>query len=831
EDSSVKCIDLKRFSKEKLNHLIAGVLGEKEERAEKLTDFIMSKAEGNPFFTVTILRELVEEKALVWKEGYWQEDWDKIHALKISDNIIDLVIKRIDDLTEEQEKMLRVSAIIGREFELSLLYELLEYTSEAIIQLADELTQMQLIEHSKVKGKLLFVHDRIREAFLAKIDKKEARSIHLKIAQAIENKYQDRLQQYIYELAYHYTEGGDKEKSLEYIIPAAQKARKNYANEEAEKYYKIGIRLLEEKNKRGSSEWITANEDLSDVYLVIGKNDEGIKVVNILLRYKKDKIAKAALYRKMGLAYFRKGEYAKCEQIITSGLSLLGIKIPLKSWEVKLSVVKGLSVNLLHNFFPFIYKRKEVKEVSEKDKEIIWSYFVLNFMYAFYDLFKCVSNILNMINFTESRFGKSRELGVSIATYAGMLSVIPLFKLSYKFQLKGIQMNREIKDQWNTARSLNFLGLYYYFKGEHENCVKTSLESLEMFRKMGDLWEVAIDLNSLGHATRYLGQYEYSMGYFREYLEISQKIGDYYGESSCMSYLAFSLIEKGDFDQAEKWNKRSLKLSREKKILYNICFGFIHMGYLYLEKGDIKKAISFLEKARELYDKNQFLKDWTVCLFYLIADAYIIFHNLHASGYNSHQRKRSLKKIRKACRRAFWQTKMWVNHHGAALRVIGKYHALCNRNSKAQKYFLKSIRQTEFYKRKYETAKGYYEYGLFLRSLQKEEAQEKFQRAYEVFREIGAIKYIQLCSDILDIQVTGEDETTITSQDRLKLERKMATVLGASRNLSSILKLDELLDRIMTSTIELVGAERGALYLYPEKEEGSVRVPELELKV
>ncbi|MBU1078613.1 MAG: SpoIIE family protein phosphatase, partial [Spirochaetes bacterium] len=47
----------------------------------------------------------------------------------------------------------------------------------------------------------------------------------------------------------------------------------------------------------------------------------------------------------------------------------------------------------------------------------------------------------------------------------------------------------------------------------------------------------------------------------------------------------------------------------------------------------------------------------------------------------------------------------------------------------------------------------------------------------------------------------------------------------------SILKLDELLDRIMTSTIELVGAERGALYLYPEKEEGSVRVPELELKV
>ncbi|MCK4799323.1 MAG: SpoIIE family protein phosphatase, partial [Spirochaetes bacterium] len=44
-------------------------------------------------------------------------------------------------------------------------------------------------------------------------------------------------------------------------------------------------------------------------------------------------------------------------------------------------------------------------------------------------------------------------------------------------------------------------------------------------------------------------------------------------------------------------------------------------------------------------------------------------------------------------------------------------------------------------------------------------------------------------------------------------------VLNTGRYLSSILDLDELLEKIMDATIQLVGAERGALLLYPDKDE------------
>ncbi|MCK4799224.1 MAG: AAA family ATPase, partial [Spirochaetes bacterium] len=74
---------LQKFGHNRLNKMVAGVLGEKEEYAYQLTDYVLKKSAGSPFFAITILRELVEQKTLVWKDGKWIEDWDKINRVKI----------------------------------------------------------------------------------------------------------------------------------------------------------------------------------------------------------------------------------------------------------------------------------------------------------------------------------------------------------------------------------------------------------------------------------------------------------------------------------------------------------------------------------------------------------------------------------------------------------------------------------------------------------------------------------------------------------------------------------------------------------------------------
>ncbi|MCK4797640.1 MAG: AAA family ATPase, partial [Spirochaetes bacterium] len=162
----VNDIKLKKLDYKRLNKMIANILGEEQEKAYVLTEYILNKSEGNPFFAITILRELVEQKALIWEHGYWKEDWDKIKTIRISDNIIDMILRRIKGLSDELDRLLRIGASIGKEFEIKMLYELIDEKREAIISWIDEAENMQLLERSITKkGKVLFIHDRIREAF------------------------------------------------------------------------------------------------------------------------------------------------------------------------------------------------------------------------------------------------------------------------------------------------------------------------------------------------------------------------------------------------------------------------------------------------------------------------------------------------------------------------------------------------------------------------------------------------------------------------------------------------------------------------------------------
>ncbi len=233
-------------------------------------------------------------------------------------------------------------------------------------------------------------------------------------------------------------------------------------------------------------------------------------------------------------------------------------------------------------------------------------------------------------------------------------------------------------------------------------------------------------------------------------------------------------------------------------------------GYLENERGNYDIAARHLEEARKLHENNHFLQDFTVNVYSLLADAYM---GMGDPG---------LKRTGDTCRRALKAVKRLVNHHCSALRVNAKYFALLGRKKKAEKLFQKSIESARKISRKYEAAKSCYEYGNFLDSQnRKEAARENWRQALEIFREIGAKAYEKRCEDMLGIK--AEDKGT--TQERLTQKLELSSIISASHNLSSILDLDSLLEKIMDISIEITGAERGLLFLYPEK--GG----ELELKI
>ncbi|MBN1897988.1 MAG: diguanylate cyclase [Spirochaetes bacterium] len=817
-------IKINPFSYDRMNKMIAGLLGERESRAHDLTRYVNEKSQGNPFFAISILRELVEEKGLVWKEGYWEADWKKITRIPVSANMIDIILKRIEDLTPQQSEILYLSSVIGREFEIDMLYPLVELNKEEVVRIVDEAISMQLIQESIERGKKIFIHDKIRDAFYKKISKKRRQTLHLKVARVIEEKNKNNINEVVFDLAHHYYEGGDRDKSLQYMLPAALKARANYANEESIRYYTLGIELLEEKNKKNSIQWIKAKEGLSDQYLVTGQCDDAIKICRELLPLKEKKIEKARVYRKIGVAYFKKGDWELCENNLVEGLAMLGEKVPLKKSHIISALLRELIVHILHSLFPSLPRHR--KKVKPDDKELIWFYLTINWMYILSNILKFICSVLRTLNICESRIGKSRELGIGLGGYASLCMAIPLFKRSIKYHIRGLKLREDLRDEWGVAQSLQWLGYCYKWKGEYQKSAEYFQQSLEKFQKIGDLWEIGMVYNGLGYQYRYEGNFQKALAIFTQYLEISEKILDDYGVASCKNSMAHCYIDLEDYKTGEKLTREILALSEEKKLWIENCAANIHMGRLEMSRGNFDKAIPYLEKARKLDKENEFLKEYSVYGYPYLSIAYIEDYKIRVEKLKNKKKKSELKKIKKSCKEALSQTKPWKNHYGISLRAMAKYYEIVGKRKLAEKFFLKSIESIETIGRKYELAMTLLEYGQFLNKGDKSaEAKGIWQRSLDLFKDLDSKRYITKCSLLLDLRVEKSDE--VSPQDRLKIERRMTTVLGTSRFLSSILDLDELLEKIMDKTIELVGAERGVLLLYPD--EGQKR--DLEVRV
>src|SRR5262249_54409265 len=81
---------------------------ERAQVPETLTQLILAKAEGNPFFLEELTRAVLERA-------------DVQAAVAVPDTIQGVLMARIDRLPEEAKRLLQTASVLGREFSLQLL--------------------------------------------------------------------------------------------------------------------------------------------------------------------------------------------------------------------------------------------------------------------------------------------------------------------------------------------------------------------------------------------------------------------------------------------------------------------------------------------------------------------------------------------------------------------------------------------------------------------------------------------------------------------------------------------------------------------------------------
>ena len=91
---------------------------------ENVRNLILMKAEGNPFFVEEVIRMLIDRGAIVKKGESWALE-KETQAVDIPDNLQGLLLARIDRLPDDVKYTLRVASVIGRQFAVKVLEQVM----------------------------------------------------------------------------------------------------------------------------------------------------------------------------------------------------------------------------------------------------------------------------------------------------------------------------------------------------------------------------------------------------------------------------------------------------------------------------------------------------------------------------------------------------------------------------------------------------------------------------------------------------------------------------------------------------------------------------------
>lgn len=249
-------IDLDRIKEISGRNFVDAFLDTEPNRLdETFRQELFRRTQGNPLFTIQLLRNLQEREEIIRDEqGSWIASthlaWESL-----SPQVEGIIAERIGRLEQELRDLLLVASVEGEQFTVQVL-EQLQGTPRQIIlrQLSRELEKrhrlVQEVGEVCVGGQRLvrfrFVHALIQQYLYRQLGIAERAALHQEIAKTLETLYKEDIAIVAVPLARHYREAGVKEKAVEYLLQAGDQARSLYAHQEAVEHYQQALAYLKE---------------------------------------------------------------------------------------------------------------------------------------------------------------------------------------------------------------------------------------------------------------------------------------------------------------------------------------------------------------------------------------------------------------------------------------------------------------------------------------------------------------------------------------------------------------------------------------------------------
>ncbi len=588
-----------------------------------LVDFLRKRAEGNPFFVEQALQYLRENELIVRRGGVFDlADTGQVDLL--STDIQSILVARLDRLTREVREVVQSAAVLGREFEIRLLAEMLHDGGlPGKVRQAEESD----IWFPLNEIRYIFRHALMRDAAYSMQLRSRQRQLHGLAVDALEKLYADDLTPYFGELAYHSERAYQIEKARKYLELAGDVARDQYQNAQALDYYKHALRFTPEDDLEKRYQLHLNREKILAHW---DQREEQVRELDTLQTLADrigdpDKLIQARLRRANYVGYI--GDYHLARELAGEALQT--------SLQIGRYDLVGEAYLLMCDALFHQGAFSEAIENGNAGVELAREH----------GLVKNEAQLLNMIGMavleTEPGrasiyFEQARKIFKGLGDISNLLmptnnlgqlaGMRADFSSAQKYFEEALALTREIGNRKGESVLLNNLGWIAGLQGDYRKARRFSERNLLVCREAGERYAEIYTLINLSAYAEALEDFEAAIKYAEQGLELARQSGEASGEAWALTYLGHTLFAVGQFERAQDCYRAAVQIRRgldqgvlETEPAAGSARTALFLGEESLARETVERVLSFIQKDASLEGTDQPIRVYLNCYLVLTA--------------------------------------------------------------------------------------------------------------------------------------------------------------------------------------------------------------------
>jgi tetratricopeptide (TPR) repeat protein/AAA+ ATPase superfamily predicted ATPase len=523
-----------------------------------LIEKLAKESQGNPLFAVESLRLLSESGNLVQENDKWRLSGDKVG---IPNKVKDVILRRLDFLNSTQRRILDLASVAGEKFDPTMLAAALSMDKILVHENLHQMSHSTLLVNP-ADSVYRFGHAKFREVLYEELSPPLKKEYHARVGETIEKDAQTK-EVPVNELAFHYLQAGNKEKSVKYALLSGEDARKRFSNTETIDYFSYVLNTVSD-DLGYAGERIIALEGLGDAYYAVGLFEKAKVMFEKIIETADTGAVRLRALRKAMAASFYRGDMTYTIELANRAEKDAAFD---RLDYARIGVFKAHAIGSRGKVEEAIRDLENCLQVFQEENSVLDIAVASRAISEYYSCECRTEEALNAVH-------------------------------------RSIEIYTNLKDPYEQAEAHFYEGHIYFNCGRNQEALDSYGKTIEIGGKIGEYNFMAWSSLYCGLVHESLGEVKEALTYSLKAVEYAEKTDSYYVQSMSYANVTRDYAKLGDVehmkDYYNKFTKLFILVSRTASRLAH-AVGVRTEALFFAAQGQWSEANKHFEECLDLY--------------------------------------------------------------------------------------------------------------------------------------------------------------------------------------------------------------------------------------